>query len=61
MKGGGKRDFAYVTQRSRGGGKNVGFKIGGRGGGGPQGPPLDPHLHIFETPVRSVLHLCNSW
>ena len=42
-KGGPSRDFADIVQRSHGGSKNVGLKMGGRGGGGPPGPP-DPHL-----------------
>ena len=29
-----KRDFADIAQRSRGGGKNLGLKTGGRGVGG---------------------------
>ena len=35
MWGGGKQDFADIAQRSCGGGKNLGLKIGGQGGGGP--------------------------
>ena len=42
--GEGERDFADITQRSRGGGKNVGLKNWGSGGGG--GLALDPHLAI---------------
>ena len=38
--GGGKRDFANIVQRSRGGGKNLDLKIRSQGGGGrPLGPP----------------------
>ena len=45
-KGGGpSRDFADIAQRSRGGGKNLGLKMGGQGGArAPGPPPLDPHL-----------------
>ena len=34
-KGGPKRDFADIAQRSRGGGKNLDLKIGSQGGPGP--------------------------
>ena len=34
-----KRDFADITQRSRGGGKILGLKIGSRRWPGPPGPP----------------------
>ena len=33
------QDFADIAQWSRGGGKNLGLEIGGRGGAGPQPPP----------------------
>ena len=39
--GGPRRDFADTGQQSRGGGKNLGLKIGGGVGGGP-GPPALP-------------------
>ena len=38
-KGGPSRDFADIAQRSRGGSKNLGPKMGGRGGGGARAPP----------------------
>ena len=44
VRGGAKWNFADVVQRSRGGGKKLGLKIGGRGGE-PLGPP----------PTRSAL------
>ena len=44
-----KQHFADIAQQSRGSGKNLGLKIGGRGGGegcwAPR-PPLDPHLEV---------------
>ena len=44
-KGGPSRDFADIAQQSRIGGKNLGLKMGGRGGPGPRDPaPLDPYL-----------------
>ena len=48
-KGGGKQDFADITQWSPRGSKNLGLKIEGRGGGGRAGPraPLDPHLRYI--------------
>ena len=36
--GGGQRYFADIAHRSRGGGKNLGLKIRGRGGGEEAGP-----------------------
>ena len=43
-----KRDFTDVAQWRSGGGKKLGLKIGGRGGGvpGPPAPLLDPHLLV---------------
>ena len=38
-KGAAKQDFADIVQQSRGNGKNLGLKIGGRGPG-PLGPPI---------------------
>ena len=35
---GGSRDFAAITQQSRGGSKNLGLKMGGRGAGPPPPP-----------------------
>ena len=49
--GGGKRDFADIMQRSRGGHNNLGLKIGGRGEAEPQVPVLDPRLHFSAKKV----------
>ena len=43
VRGGGSRDFVDIAQRSHGGGKNLGLKMGGWGGAAPRAP-LDPHL-----------------
>ena len=41
--GGGSRDFADIAQWSRGGGKNLGLKMGGQGGvPGPRAPRPPP-------------------
>ena len=39
VRGGPKQDFADIAQRSHGSGKNLGLKIGGRGGGARLPPP----------------------
>ena len=49
--GGGSRDFADIAQRSHGGGKNLGLKMGGEGARAPRAsPPLDPHLLMATGP-----------
>ena len=54
--GGGKQDFADITQRSLRSGKNLDLKIGGGvGGWAPQGSPLDPHL-IYTVFTYSNLY-----
>ena len=56
-RGGLKRDFADIVQRSRGGGKNLGLKIRGRGGPAPQTPPppLDLHLGCQTSGATSLV------
>ena len=48
-RGGGERDIADTVQRSRGGGKNLGLRIGGQRSGVAPGPPLDPHLGVTRV------------
>ena len=55
--GRGKQDFSDIALRSRGGGKILGLKIGGAGGGPPRSAPgnSDIYMKMLENCLAKVL------
>ena len=58
-RGGGSQDFADIAQRSRGGGKYLGLKLGGRGAGPPAPPPPTPTHPPRSAPASHCIQLIN--